>query len=218
MAGRTIFCIAVAGIICSVAPGVARAEVPYPAPSHTSSNPYDYQDYAFIDEGDCSSGSNPKGPRDLPENFDCKDDWKYTNYAALPGDPDYDPAVASNPAELSGVKGSKVNLAWEITTGRPDTVIAVLDSGIRWDGRNSASGELSNEELDTLNGLRKKFWLSSGELPRPRPAVCADPAFGGYDRNCDGVFNVVDYERPAGCRHVPLWDRSRGTSRHSRNL
>ena len=192
-------------------PGIAAADAPYPRPSVTTpahpnpSDPYDYEDYAWIDPGtgDCQSGVNPPdavdGDRGLPENFDCKNDWKNTNYASKPGDQDYDPAVTANPAELGGVKGASTSLAWEVTTGRPDTLIAVMDSGIEWDGRNSVTGQLSGGELDVLSSLRKKFYLNPGELPQPGPAGCASPGFGGYDRNCDGMFNVVDFQVSAGC-------------------
>lgn len=178
----------------------AFAAVPFPRPETNGSNPYDYESYAFIDNGECRSGTTPTGPRELPQSFDCKKHHKVTNYAPKPGDPDYDPQVEENPAEYGGVKGSRMNKAWEVTTGRPDVVIAVMDSGIKWDGRNSVTGAL---DLNPVRRLRKKFFLNAGELPRPGPpgiecALHPDTRFGGYDRNCDGVFNVVDYEQP-GC-------------------
>jgi hypothetical protein len=40
--------------------------------------------------------------------------------------------VSENPQELCGVEGSAVDQAWETSTGRPDTVIAITDSGIEW--------------------------------------------------------------------------------------
>jgi hypothetical protein len=53
-----------------------------------------------------------------------------------------DPANTINnarPTELNGVRGASVvdadggSTAWQLTTGRPDVTIAVLDSGIEWD-------------------------------------------------------------------------------------
>lgn len=179
--------------------------------------PSDYEDYMWIDPGtgDCTSGNNPgdavDGDRGLPESFDCKNSWKDTNYAPLPGDPEFDPAVATNPAEYGGVKGARVSQAWEVTTGRPDTVVAVMDSGIKWDGRNSVTGKLSESEIDELNGLRKKFYLNPGELPVPGPAGCANPGWGGHDRNCDGIFNVVDYEAADGCQTNCVTDVNKNT-------
>ncbi|MDQ3987339.1 MAG: Ig-like domain-containing protein, partial [Actinomycetota bacterium] len=210
-------------LVCLFAlPGMALADAPYPRPEATTpahpnpSNPYHYEDYAWIDPGtgDCSSGENPPdetdGDRGLPENFDCDDDWKYTNYAPQPGDSDYDSTVATNPAEYGGVKGSRASLSWEVTTGRPDTVIAVMDSGINWDGRDSVTGTLDGGELNELNGLRKKFFLNSGELPVPGPAACAEPGFGGYDRNCDGIFNVLDYAQEGAELQNPTLDGCTG--------
>ncbi|MDQ3876972.1 MAG: S8 family serine peptidase, partial [Actinomycetota bacterium] len=187
----------------------ARAAVPYPTPSNGTSS-YDYQSYLYVTNGDCSSGSHPDDSN-LPANFDCKDgdSAENTNYAPRPGDPNYDPSVDSDPAELCdppdvpghcGIEGNSVNLAWQTTTGRPDTVVGELDSGIRWDGRYSISGQKDPDEIDEIRSFRKKIALNRGELPQPGPAGCQSPGFAGYDRNCDGVFNVVDYEATAGCQ------------------
>lgn len=177
----------------------ARAEVPFPKPG-PADDPYDYASYAFVDDGSCEGGDNPGGARGLPSNFDCISDWKFTDQAARPGDPDFDALVAADPAELGGVKGAALNLAWEVTTGRPDVVIAVLDSGIRWDGVGSVGGAPDDGELGALAGLRRKLFLNRGELPRPGPRSCRHPGFGGYDRNCDGIYNVDDHDRARGCR------------------
>lgn len=104
--------------------------------------------------------------------------------------------------ELGGVRGAHVvdedrgaRTAWRQTTGRPDVVIAVLDSGIKW---NDAAA---------MGDLRRKAHLNSGELPRPRndgPGARSEPgadcsANGPYtnagadDLNGDRVFNVADY-------------------------
>ena len=90
-----------------------------------------------------------------------------------------DPAINANPQELNGVMGASVDLAWKTTTGRPDVVIAVHDSGIRWN------------DGGFLIDLNNKTWLNRGELPiadwgSPHPS---DP----YDRNSDGIFNILDY-------------------------
>jgi len=66
--------------------------------------------------------------------------------------------------------GTNVTGAWQRTTGRPDTVVAVLDSGIEWDARDIA----------------RSLWLNVGELPPP--AGCAV-----HDCNGDGFVNVDDY-------------------------
>ncbi|MFB3903124.1 MAG: S8 family serine peptidase [Acidobacteriota bacterium] len=68
------------------------------------------------------------------------------------------------------VTGMNILAAWRLTTGRPDVVSAVLDSGIRWD------------HID----LVAKVALNTGELPLP--SGCAS-----YDCNNDGVVNVRDF-------------------------
>jgi hypothetical protein len=64
---------------------------------------------------------------------------------------------------------------WETTTGRPDVVIAVLDSGIRWDERD----------------LANKVALHAGEL---------EPASGcaALDCNGDGFVSVADFASVCG--------------------
>ncbi len=110
-------------------------------------------------------------PPELPNDFSGGNRWKLTS------EPSGNPAVDSNPQELFGVTGASVDLAWQITTGRPDVVIAVLDSGIEWQHQ--------------LPDLVRKFYLNRGELPVPEQSTNAnDP----WDRNRDGVFNVADYE------------------------
>lgn len=158
----------------------AGATFPFPA----GGDPYDYT-RLHITNGSCDgvpAGQPKPTGSDLPAGFNCRGDWELTSYAPQQGDGDYDPDVANNPQELFGVKGSSTNLAWEITTGRPDTVIAVMDSGIRWNAGN----------------LVNKVRPSAGELPRPCAALPCDEMRGNgrvrsYDRNEDGVFNIADY-------------------------
>ncbi|MGH9138477.1 MAG: S8 family serine peptidase, partial [Acidimicrobiales bacterium] len=148
------------------------ALVPFPEPP-PGADPYDYTQL-HITNGSCDGvapGQRVPPGSDLPASFDCRDTHKLSDYAAVPGDPDYDPLVALNPQELHGVRGSATNRAWEITTGRPDVVIAVLDSGIRWD--------------EDRPNLVDKFFLNTGELP--------PPPGGEYDANRDGRVSVSDY-------------------------
>ena len=72
--------------------------------------------------------------------------------------------------------GISADLAWQVTLGRPDVVIAILDSGVDYDHED----------------LRDKIWLNRGELPIPAGA-CAPPPGDPHDCNGDGVFNVEDY-------------------------
>ncbi len=71
--------------------------------------------------------------------------------------------------------GNWVDRAWRITTGRPDVVIAVLDSGAMWD----------------FDNVLRKHYLHAPELPVPQDAAGVDAA--DHDANGDGVFNIDDY-------------------------
>jgi len=108
----------------------------------------------------------------------------------------------ANPVELGGVRGAHVvdadaaaRTAFQVTTGRPDVAIAILDSGIKW---NDASA---------MNDLRRKARISRGEVPKPRNDGLASPNESGedcgsggpyvnggeWDLNGDGVFDLIDY-------------------------
>ena len=68
--------------------------------------------------------------------------------------------------------------------GRPDVVIAVLDTGIRWNNGN----------------LRTQISLKAAGLPLPRGATGeTNPAagLGGYDLNGNGALDVDDYANDA---------------------
>ena len=128
----------------------------------------------------------------LPAHLDCPR-WRYDGVqpGPLPGEwnaDDYrfgsfrDPGSARSPHRLCGQLGAAVDLAWGMDRGRPDVVIAVLDSGIKW-GDRAAMADLA----DTA-------YLNRGELPSPQPAgAAADP----YDSNGDGRFTVSDYATDA---------------------
>src|SRR5262245_36479455 len=153
------------------------ATFPYPAPP-PGTLPQDYGAYLRLPT---------VLPPVRPVDFTGGTEWKLTS------DQTGDPAIDSNPAELFGVRGMSVDLAWQVTTGRPDVTIAVLDSGIRWD------------DAGAMRDLRRKVRLSRGELPLPRDAAGhtkpeSESSTGGaflnpdnYDLNDDGVFNVDDY-------------------------
>jgi hypothetical protein len=143
---------------------------------------YDYSRFK-IANGECEGplvDGRPAGS-DLPSNFHCVDDFKLTSRRVQTGDADYLPSselVRNNPQELLGVRGSSTNLAWETTTGRPDTIIAVTDSGIRWD--------------EARPNLVNKYFLNRGELPRPSTGTIGG-TYQQYDANADGVVNVKDW-------------------------
>jgi hypothetical protein len=145
--------------------GGARAEVPYPACAPPRCDPAcaradascvgpdDYAEYLFLDPGQL--------PDDYvfdPANPTRGDEWLYQGL------------VDSGPA-AGQVIGNDVVGAWRISTGRPDVVGAVLDSGINWNRRD----------------LARTAALRTGELPLP-PGC--HPSF---DCNGDAVVNVDDF-------------------------
>src|SRR5262245_12780652 len=88
------------------------------------------------------------------------------------------------------ISGFNASGAWKLDRGRPDSVIAILDTGIKWDRTD----------------LRLQIHLNTGELPVPNharttPVSDASTVPGGscsnmasaYDANADGAVNVLDY-------------------------
>lgn len=100
----------------------------------------------------------------------CSNPSDYASYLFLA------PGVAPNDYSGGDVwkyePGTGMNVigAWQRSTGRPDVIDAVLDSGFRWSARS----------------LARSTALHRGELPPP-------PGCGAYDCNQDGVVNVEDY-------------------------
>lgn len=122
-------------------PRDARADVPYPGcllPVCT--NPYDYAAYLFLPPG------------------------------VLPDDYVFNPANPSGGSAWKYQTGLGMGIvdAWQLSTGRPDVRVAVLDSGIRWRERQVAA----------------KLAPNRGELPEPCP---------GWDCDGNGVVNPDDW-------------------------
>ncbi|HYC00153.1 MAG TPA: S8 family serine peptidase [Candidatus Limnocylindrales bacterium] len=86
-------------------------------------------------------------------------------------------SYSANFPPVPHASGISADLAWSATTGRPDTVVMILDSGVNYD------------HVD----LRNKIWLNRGELPVPDGAACNPPVDDPHDCNGDGVFNVQDF-------------------------
>jgi hypothetical protein len=78
-------------------------------------------------------------------------------------------------AGLPMVAGFNAAGAWKAERGRPDAVVAILDTGVDW----------------SEQGLRDQIHLNTGELPYPENADGSSCA--AYDCNGDGVVNVDDY-------------------------
>ena len=106
-----------------------------------------------------------------PSDFDPFGEWDLAS-----GHSDEVPAGRVPEAEQPFGSGTWVDRAWNVTTGRTDVIIAVMDSGIEWD-----QGELLN-----------KHHLNAAELPFPQDADGDD--VGAHDLNGDGVFNMEDWQ------------------------
>jgi hypothetical protein len=172
----------VAAVLSAIVASAALAAFPYTRGGQTA-----FDDFYL--------GPNDNPPPDL--NGD--EQWYYpaTPEAAAPPDP--------LGIELGYVRGSHVvdaadapETAWELTTGRPDVVIAVHDSGIEW------------SSLGAMRDIRFKTRLNTGELPEPNtqraaslvdvdgtpgadPCAGADATDGDYDTNNDGIVDLRDY-------------------------
>ena len=120
-------------------------------------------------------------PPTVPDNFG-SDSWKLTSGRSTTQ------SVYSNPQELCGVLGASVDSAWQTTTGRPTTVIAVLDSGIKWCSASVIDRIYLNRAAlplpENAGGLTKQQLEQQGQ-------TFLDPDL--YDLIDSGVFNVEQY-------------------------
>jgi hypothetical protein len=83
-------------------------------------------------------------------------------------------------AGLPMVSGFNAAGAWKLERGRPDVVVAILDTGIKWDRES----------------VRTQVRLNRGELPTPAAAGASCPSQNPddpYDCDGNGVFDVEDY-------------------------
>jgi Subtilase family len=198
MRPRSVLACALA-VWASVAASTAQADFPY-APGADPHRPDTFR----------------LAPGVAPDDFSETGDWKLSGTPESPAANPLTATVNRQADELCGIRGlsivdrltvqpagscatGPVRTAWEATTGRPDVVIYLLDSGIEWNDRAA------------MTDLRDKIHLNQGELPAPRhdlktalvPGLqCATfrratggdyNPHGNYDVNGDGVFNVRDY-------------------------
>jgi len=141
----------------------AVAGAPWPAPP-PGQDPYKYENYCYSTGMPDDYGPQSEGFWELTGE---RSHSLYHNLLSL-----FAPDLYRR--ELEGVMGAGVDKAWSITTGRPDVVIAELDSGINW------------RSAKDMAELSRKCYLNERELP---PPLGCD----GYDKNRDGAFNVDDY-------------------------
>ena len=108
-------------------------------------------------------------PGTLPSEFD-RDDYRRTSRRDL--------RFATSAADQCGQMGAAVDLAWGVTQGRDDVVIAVLDSGIEW--RNP----------EAMIDLASQAFVNLGE---------ARPDCAAIDGDCNGDerFDVNDFTASA---------------------
>jgi hypothetical protein len=91
------------------------------------------------------------------------------------------PNASCNVPPCRQVAGFNAAGAWKRTRGRGDVVIAILDTGIKWD----------------REGLRTQIHVNTGELPKPQDSsgnTHPGAGNGGYDLNANGVVDVDDWK------------------------
>ncbi len=141
---------------------------PAPAPA-PGCDAYDWASYLHL------GGDPDEGYGRYPADFAGCTAWKHASCRTG------NPALDMDSAELYGVSGMGVDQAWRLSTGRPDVVLAVIDSGINWDARD----------------LIEKAYLNLGELPPPGVAIAdwrqGSYTYRDYDTNGDGVVSVADW-------------------------
>jgi len=161
---RTLFRNALAAtLVAAAALAAASARADFPYPTCADAGCADAADFGAY---------LLLAPGELPNDFPLTDGgtWKY-----LPE------------------TGMNVTGAWQVTTGRPDVVAAILDSGIRWNERD----------------LAKQVWLNLGELPLPSGCASRDcngdgngyvDDIAGWDFQDDDndPFDIVDYGHGTG--------------------
>jgi hypothetical protein len=85
-------------------------------------------------------------------------------------------ALHDSPQNQCGQTGSAADLAWGITKGRADVMIAELDSGIEW------------RDAGAMRDLATKVHINLGEAKPP-----CYPATSSGDCNHDGTFDISDF-------------------------
>lgn len=132
-------------LLFALAPSVLRADVPMPV---------------FPECGE------PYVEETCPSDVDS---WSLLSYVP-------ESALASvRPAEIDLGSGLSADVAFSLSTGRWDVIVAITDSGISWDRTD----------------LTKKFYINTGELPLPMHADGSTSSV--YDLDGNGLVNVMDY-------------------------
>jgi hypothetical protein len=173
----------------------ASAVSPYGGPPPAGTDPYAYQDYMRV-----SAAQYP--PTEFGPTGSDGNAWKYSSKSAcqLYGQTNLQKCTPRNRVneldaqELFNVTGASVDKSWEVSSGRPDVVIGVVDSGIEWDDVDRAVRNADGtfkREIGAMTDLNNKTFLNAGELPEPDWGT-RDPRHP-YDRDANGIFDIRDY-------------------------
>jgi len=109
--------------------------------------------------------------------------------------------------------GMSTDLAWRLTTGDPRVIIAITDSGIKWDEDDVIEAAFINHrELANHRPLHGDGSACGDLDPTYYPGQSAAD-LAGFDCNADGIISVDDYKdtpslTPAAERGHPLGDRN----------
>ncbi|MGH2953291.1 MAG: S8 family serine peptidase [Solirubrobacterales bacterium] len=196
---------ALLAVACLAVPGVALAAFPgAPGESPRANTPNDpdfdrceSDDETTPDERECTSyfgedfrlfGFSPDSAEQVPNPLGLLPRsltaTMYANCAQL-DQPGRDANLAAGDPECAQIAGIRADSAWKYSTGDPETVVAILDTGIRWQDRE----------------LVDKVHLNADELPQPladratplaRDTPCSE-FVAADDANGDGAFNVADF-------------------------
>ncbi len=147
----------------------------------------------------------PIGPGGKPQPTDCVH-WRYgptdsPPSGVLPPELDLDsykvtsardprPELFGSPHNQCGQKGPALDLAFGVTKGRDDVVIAVLDSGIKWRDAGSMR-ELATQAVINLGEVRPGCAAANGDCNGDGRFDIADFA-GLPDRNGNGLADPED--------------------------
>lgn len=112
-----------------------------------------------------------RAPQDPQESFNTEQWYLY----------DCIPQSAPAAVDDTGSAGMRVNQAWkDYGYGSDRVLVAYMEGGINW------------RRADTAPELRKRSWLNTRELPRPRRADGTTAA--SYDLDGNGVVDVDDWK------------------------
>ncbi len=141
-------------------------------------------------------GDDLTNPANWPNDPGYASQWNYWSYL-----PQQQPNTLPYTSDdmMLGASGMSVDKAWTYSTGSPQVLIAVIDSGIEWD-----RADLIHKEHLNLGELGKP---SQKPLNAMGQACGGTGALAGYDCVNDGVLTVADYEQDPRLTPVVTGDK-----------